>query len=247
MAGEPSLFSKRKPFRTPMSYLIKRCTHTIGLLLLAAALGFVSTPALAQVDIKPGVKVGGNFATIGGDDAELVFGLGGLQQEVPIDRRSGFMIGGFALIDLAGPIDLQPELLYVQKGAKSEIEFSFGGQTHTSTTTLKLDYLQVPLLAKFQLPVTGPMSPNLLAGPNLGFNISATTESEAGGESESEDIDGISGTDFGFTIGGGIDFGLAGNSATIDLRYELGLSDLPDEGEASIKNRGIGITAGLVF
>jgi hypothetical protein len=183
---------------------------------------------------------------LGGDDAELVFSLGGQQQEIPIDRRTGFMVGGYALIDLAGPISLQPELLYVQKGAQVESEFSLGGQTQTITSTLKLSYLEVPVLGKFDVPVTGPVSPSLFAGPSIGINLAASQESEAGGQSESQDVD-VSGTDFGFTVGAGVGVELGVGTANLDVRYQLGLSNLPTEGDASVKNRGIGVTAGLTF
>lgn len=246
MKSNPSFITRQL---TPMNSLSQLLTRRIArsLLLCALCLGVMAPPALGQMDIKPGIKVGGNLASLGGDDAQLLFQLGGQQQEIPIDRRSGFMVGGFAVVDLAGPIALQPELLYVQKGAKTEIDFGFQGQTQTITSTLKLSYIQLPVLAKFQIPVSGPVSPNVFAGPNVGFNISATNETEGGGESESEDVEGVSGTDYGLTIGAGADFGLSLGTVTVDLRYELGLANLPEEGEASIKNRGIGITAGLVF
>lgn len=246
--GRNSLLSlTKKQFKT-MKHIIQQYTRSFALVLfLAVGLGLTSMPAIGQASISPGVKVGGNLGTLGGEDAELVFSTG-MQQDVSLDRRTGYAFGAFALIDFAGPFALQPELMYIQKGAKTEMEFSLGGQSTTVTSTMKLDYIQVPLLMKLNLPVAGPVSPNVFAGPNVGFNINASQETEAGGQSDSEDIgDDISGTDYGVTLGAGIDFGLSAGTLTVDVRYELGLADIPDEGDANIRNRGIGVTAGLAF
>jgi len=229
-----------------MYHSIQRYAHSLTLLLVLSLAGLSASPAFGQLDIKPGVRGGGNFATLGGDDAELVFALGGQEQEIPIDRRTGFMVGGYALIDFAGPFALHPELLYVQKGAQVETEFSFQGQTETVTSTLQLSYLELPVLAKFQVPLGGPVSPNVFAGPSVGFNVGSSQETETGGQSESADVE-VSGTEFGLTLGAGIGFKLGVGTANVDVRYNLGLSNLPSEGDASVKNRGIGVTAGLTF
>lgn len=218
-----------------MRYLIQQCTRTFGVLLLAVVVfGFASTPAQAQMDVTPGVRAGVNFMTLGGDD-------------VPSDvgSRTGFMIGGFLLVDLQGPLSLQPELNYIQKGASWDQSF----QGTTVTTTRKLDYLEIPVLAKLQIPVTGPLSPNVFAGPTLGFNMNATMQAEGGGQSNSQDIsDSISGTDFGLAIGAGTDFGLSAGTVSVDLRYGLGLSSVDDSGsDASVQNRGFMVTAGFAF
>lgn len=229
-----------------MYHSIQRYAHSLTLFLVLSMAALSASPAFGQLDIKPGVRVGGNFATLGGDDAELVFTLGDQGQEIPIDRRTGFMVGGYALIDFAGPFALQPELLYVQKGAQVETEFSFQGQTQTITSTLQLSYLELPVLAKLQVPLSGPVSPNVFAGPSVGINVASSQETESGGQSESEDVE-VSGTDFGLTVGAGVDVGLGVGTVNVDLRYGLGLSNIPSEGDASVKNRGIGVTAGLTF
>lgn len=233
-----------------MCHLFRRYVPTIILILfLGMGLVFTSSPAMGQVDIKPGVKAGLNFADLGGDDADAFAEfISSSSGSVDIGRRTGFAVGGFALIDFAGPFALQPELVYVQKGQKSDLEAEFFGETISGSVTTKLDYIEVPLLAKFQIPVAGPLSPNLFAGPTVGFTASSEVEMEFSGESESDDIgDDISGTDFGLAFGGGADFGLSAATLTVDLRYGLGLTDIPDEGEASVTNQGIMLTAGLAF
>lgn len=204
--------------------------------LLMVLFAFTATPAMGQMngmDIKPGVRAGGDFMTIGGDDAPD-----------DLNRRTGFLAGAFVQLDFAGPFALQPEVLYVQKGAEREDDL----QGTTVTTTTKLDYIEVPVLAKFQLPVTGPFSPNLFAGPTAGFNVTSEAEVEGGGQSETEDIENTSSTEFGVVFGVGGDFGIGAGTISVDARYGLGLTSVDDsDADQSINNQGFMITAGFAF
>jgi len=226
-------------------------------LLLGFAIGSISVPAQAQeMDITPGIKGGVNFADLGGDDAELFFelGLGGGgsgDSDIPIEARTGIVAGGFALIDFNGAFALQPEVLYVQKGAQVELEFEnpLSGETTSITNTLKLGYIEVPVLAKFQIPLEGNIAPNIFAGPAVAFNINAEQEAEGGGESGTADLsEAVSTADFGLQVGAGVDFDIgSGRTIMLDARYEFGLSSIPSEGDADITNQGIRITAGFGF
>lgn len=219
-----------------MHHLIQRYARSFAfLLLLGTSLGVLTSPAMGQMnglDIRPGVKAGGDFMTVGGDDAPD-----------NADRRTGFLAGGFLLVDFAGPFALQPEALYVQKGWSQDIEGT------SVTSTAKLDYVEIPVLAKFQLPVEGAFSPNLIAGPALGINVSAEVEAEGDGGSNTEDLsDDVSSTDFGLVVGAGSDFGVGAGTLSVDFRYGLGLSSIDDtDTDASIQNRGFMITAGFAF
>lgn len=199
--------------------------------LLVILFAFTATPVMGQMtgmggmDIKLGGRAGLTFMTVGGDDADD-----------DLDRRTGFMLGGFALVDLEGPLTLQPELTYIQKGATDP----------DSDLTTKLDYIEVPVLVKFQLPVTGPVSPNLFGGPTLGFNVTSEVENDDG---DTQNIDDTNGAEFGLALGGGIDFGLVGTGTLmVDVRYELGLTSIDDsDADLSAHNQGFMITAGFVF
>lgn len=220
-------------------------------LVLAAGLGLASTPAMAQVDVKPGVRVGFNYATFGGDTDQYAQAFAGSPgvSDVSTGRRSGYTVGGFLLFDFAGPFALQPELRYIQRGYTVDVTVSGFGQEFSANGTLKLDYIDVPVLARFDFPSAG-VTPHVLGGPTVGFNISAEQETEAAGQTGTEDVsDSVSGTDFGLEVGAGLDFSLGAGTATIDARYGLGLSDLPDteDTDMSLKNRALMVTAGFTF
>lgn len=218
-----------------MYHIIQQYARALALVLfLGAGLGLMSTPAQAQMGIQPGVRAGGAFMTIGGDTGDQDPGT-----------RTGFLVGGYALLNLSGPIAIQPEILFVQKGSSNEQ--SFQGTTFTSTT--KLDYIEVPVLAKYQISGGSGFSPSIFAGPAVGFNANAERTTEGRGQSETEDIsDGVSGTEFGLYFGAGADIGFGAGSVSIDARYNLGLSNIADtDGDFSQNNQGFMITAGFAF
>jgi hypothetical protein len=220
--------------------------RSVALVALAFFLtGILPLTAQAQlgegIDTKPGVRAGVDFMTFWGDDVD----------GDETNRRTGILVGGFLLADFAGPFAVQPELMYIQKGASQEGTLPDGT---TVTETIKLDYIEVPVLVKLQVPLEEGINPSVFAGPTLGLNVTAEREIEAEGESAREDIssatedisDDVSGTDFGLALGGGVDVELNNVTLMGDIRYGLGLTST-DDGDASIQNRGFMITAGLAL
>ena len=239
-----------------MYHFIRQYMRSLALILFfGAGLVFMPTPSQAQIDIKPGVRVGFNSSSFGGDTDQYnqalsgVLGQIGGSVDVESGRRSGFMVGGFAVVDFGGPFALQPELRYIQRGYTIDLTTSAGGQSFSADGTLKLDYIDIPVLARFEFP-SGGITPHVIAGPTVGFNVTSEAEFEAQGQSQTTDqSDGTSGTDFGLEFGGGVDFGLGLGTVTIDARYGLGLSNIIDANNTnlSVSNRALMVTAGLTF
>lgn len=98
-----------------------------------------------------GVKGGFNFAEINGSDKEV---LG------DISRYKAWHAGLFLQIALSDFISIQPELLYSRKGYER------------SDSTFRFDYLEVPVLAVFNL--TDNISIHL--GPQVASMVSAQEE-----------------------------------------------------------------------
>ena len=130
---------------------------------------------------------------------------------------------------------LQPEHLYVQKGAENEL--------NNSTITTSLDYIQITVLGKYGFSTGGgSFAPYVAAGPYLGFNVNAEAEDENGNTADRSDS--ITGTDFGLSGEVGADV----SGFNIGLRYDLGLSNIDDTGSGlDQSNRALLITAGYSF
>lgn len=193
----------------------------------------------AQEKAQFGVKGGINVATIT-EDADFV----------NFDSRTCFHIGVVMELPISETFSFQPELLFSCQGADYSLNDDVSIDEPTKAAngfegSVKLNYLNVPLMAKYYV-VEGL---NIEAGPQLGFLLSAKDEYDYPGESGEEDIkDYVKGIDFGINFGigykleGGLNFG---------ARYNLGLSDANDNieelGDQTLKNRLFQFSLGYFF
>jgi hypothetical protein len=167
-----------------------------------------SGPAWAAEEIYGGVKGGVNFANNNSDpdDGELE------------DSRTGMAFGGYVGIPMNPTFAVQPEALFTMKG---DSEADLG--------TTKLNYIEVPVLARAQFMHNASARPSIYAGPTVGFNISADAEDDASRE-EVDIKDSVNPIDFGMAIGGGLEipFSNGKNSVGLDVRYTMGLNNIND-------------------
>ncbi|GAH00873.1 unnamed protein product, partial [marine sediment metagenome] len=117
---------------------------------------------------------------------------------------------------------------------------------------IKLDYLEIPVLAKIIVPTPGGVKPCLFAGPVLALKLSGKMKAEYAGESVEEDIEDedMKSTDFGLVIGAGLDFGLGVSGMgklTVDIRYSLGLSTISTFEGDDVKNGVFSLMVGFSF
>lgn len=143
------------------------------------------------------------------------------------DRRTSFSVGAFGTVPLSPLVALQPEVLYIRKGAGSSFSDDEIGEFEATT---KLDYIEVPVLAKVTLPTAGSLVPSLYAGPYAALAINREVEFEANGESGSEDVsDAVKRFDYGVSFGADVAFTFSGQALTLGARYDLGLANINDE------------------
>lgn len=203
------------------------------ILVLVCTLALVAFAAQANAaGMYGGVKAGANFANLSDiDDSSM---------------RTGFQGGLFIGKDISPEFGFRVEGLWVQKGATYDEVFDPGTGPVTVETTIKLDYIEFPLLFVYNLGGgESSLGFNLFAGPTLGFNVGANAEVEGFGEGDIKDE--IESFEFGAAIGAGLAKKMAsGKSIGLDVRYSLGATgigkDVPD-GEDNPKNRGIGVMA----
>jgi hypothetical protein len=152
-----------------------------------------------NAQVQFGVKAGANFSTFTSADGAKT--------------RVGFNAGALVKIPLVEALSLQPEVVYSQQGAKG----TESGTDFTQTA----DYINIPVLAKYSLPVGVFFE----TGPQIGFLMSAKVK--AGGQSES-DKDSFKSTDFSWAIGAG--YVIPDVNLGVDVRYNLGLSKIAEGG-----------------
>lgn len=184
-------------------------SKTISGMIIMAALLVAATPAKAQAPLKVGITGGLNIANMNDTDAD------------DLENRFGFRGGVFATFKVpASPMAIQPELVYTQKG----FEVDDG--------TAKLDYIEIPVLAKFGFFTPGPAKPEVFFGPYMAFNMNA----EAAGDNITINVeDAVNKTEFGVTVGAGVDIG----RFNIGGRYSAGLTNVFDDDSGSDGKNGV--------
>jgi hypothetical protein len=198
-------------------------------------LGF-ATSSFSQVTF--GARVGANFANVDISSDGL---------NISPDGRVGLTIGGLVNIGITEAFSVQPEVHFIQKGYKFEFEF-FG---ETSESTLKTNYLEIPIHAKYRFGGENNITGFVMAGPAIGYALSGKVEDCDGGDCETTDLefdeeDGLKRADIGVSFGGGVHIG----QLFVDVRYVLGVSNIAeteDGDDDTVKNKGFQIGVGYMF
>jgi len=195
--------------------------HAGLLLVLGAVVAHAQTPSTPTF----GVVAGLNFARLSGDSTS------GTKQ------RIGFVGGATLNLPISPNWAFAPELVYSQKGVKaSDTDFN---------ATIKLSYIELPVLFRYDFGTAGGVRPFLLAGPALALKTGCSFEVESGGVSLSGGCDSADdGTgettsfksfDVGAMFGGGLSFDVGGRTMRLGVHYNFGLVEIADGGDA--KNR----------
>jgi hypothetical protein len=192
---------------------------------------------IASAQVKFGITGGLNFANFYGDDA------GGS------DSRTGLAIGIF-IDNIYDGWGFTPELLYSMKGAKhSDSETSMGGVVTQYEVTAKYDYIELPLLVRYRIPLEGTVKPVFHAGPYLGYLVSSKDKvsiTENGNTMDVEvDIKDQKSFDAGLKFGAGVNIGIGNNILGLSIDYSFGLLDL--NSDAKVKNSCFSIMAAYSF
>ncbi|MEO6547162.1 MAG: porin family protein [Ferruginibacter sp.] len=179
---------------------------------LAAILigGTVSAQHSGQ-KVAIGIKGGVNLTTIH------------INNSTSYDPKVGWNAGLLAHVHLVPHLALQPELVYSAQGAK----FS---NTSTTKTNINLGYINVPVLFQYMFD----NGFRLEAGPQVGFLINAKTKT---GSATAVDVkDNFKSADVGLV--GGVSYVHPPSGFGVDLRYNLGLSNINENAAVKAMNRG---------
>ena len=169
-----------------------------------------------------GIKSGLNVTTIDGDDT------------VDFQPKLGFNAGGYYEICIDDFVSVIPEVQYSQQGAK------YSESTGTDGT-LNLDYIYLPVTAKYKL--TNALA--VEAGPQVGLLLSAKDNFKSSIDSGLIDIkDDLNAIDFGVNFGLHYDFQ---NGWLLGARYGLGLSNINDTSDVIHKNRVLQFSVAFKF
>ncbi len=167
--------------------------------------------------------------------------------------NQGWLIGGFLDFKLNERFSIQPEIYYTRIGEKETNPLVGIEQLDGVGVMYKelLDYIQVPVLAKFKVMPNGPFTPVLLAGPYFGFLLSGNWKllDAAGAVVDSGDLKQYYKTmDFGLVFSAGLDWTIGKLLLSAEFRYNLGLTDIEKTEHIYItKHRTLMVMVGVGF
>lgn len=175
--------------------------------------------------IAKGVKIGVSVSRINPSTYE---------SEDRYKTKTGINIGFFLTLYMNNFFVFQPELHFVQKGFISEAGAPNNG-------TKKLNYMEVPLLFKGHLPLSGRFKPNVL----LGLSPSVLLKDNTDRSNFSDPLPDVSWFDLGLYYGLELNWELPKGTLVIELNNIEGLIDLNKD--SSRKNRSVSVLAGYSF
>ncbi len=232
-------------------------TAVISIILISAFV--LITPCFAQgLKLEVGPKVGINLASFKGADADQLESFQGKGPGI----IGGVASGINAKLKFAGGINIQVEVIYSMKGGEWEFsEAWYDTATSTRTQLIRMNYIEIPVLLNYELPLKGNLIPYLYAGPAVAFNVSneAKFEMEAVMDGKKvfyqdwyeDNIYNAKGTIYEAIVGVGLNIKLGKNSLALEARYKHGFGTvfddvpdpdiIPDDSAAFIQMNGEGI------
>jgi hypothetical protein len=217
---------------------------------------FVST-SFSQISMTMGIRAGVNLATY-----KFNFGPNLPAGFVnPISNVPLLTVGIPLEVSFSNHFAVQTEFNFIQKGFSSKFETTFQTTTIKSEGTLHVNWLEIPILAKAKFGSTDGISGGLFFGPSIALGLSGkskstsvtTTNNVSTTTSNSEVLDfkndEHSRVDVGLNLGGQLNY----SGLFLDVRYQLGLTDMTSgkitsvNSSESAKTRGFALTVGYRF
>lgn len=165
-----------------------------------------------------GIKGGLNAYTIYSDDNSSA------------DTKMGYHLGVISHIHLGNQFAIQPELIYSTQGS----QYTIG----STTAKLNLNYVNVPLLFQYMFD----NGFRLMAGPQVGFLVSAKTEID---NTKTDVKDNLKKIELAFGIGASYVHPPSGFG--VDARYNFGLTNINETGSVNSYNRGLQVGVFYLF
>lgn len=193
-----------------------RCYMAVSVFLLLILLS--SAPDASEITF--GAKVGMTAANITEtpkeweDDAEYSFGFTG---------------GAYLNYAFNRCLSIQPELLYSMKGTEAVLVEDY------LDMTVSFEYIEIPVLIRYSLPLEGDFRPFFFGGPCLAYLLESELRISTIILSADADFSSVSHTnDFALVLGGGLSYTIGERVFTLDARYQRGFTNVIVSGDFDI-------------
>jgi len=200
----------------------------VALSVVALALLLITNPAAAG-KTQLGAIAGVNFASLNIDAANS------------LGTRASFAIGGVIDQGITDRFGIRVEPTFLSKGAKTSQNNLYSATVNEAE--FKLDYVDLPILARFDLATT-PTRAYVLAGVSYSFATTSDVDLTLAGAKETVDFsDPFSSSDITADLGLGVGIPVGKDRMTFDGRVAFGLVNINDGGTVTYGGNPLTIPA----
>jgi len=192
---------------------------------------FSGVSGLAFSRIRPALRFGVGRADLFGADC--------YRQEWKTVLSGGLT----AEINVWKKLNLESGILFMPGGAIYRSEDEETGYQET----VSLDYLAIPLLAKFYFWQNKNLAAYLAAGPAVLLNVGARLEVISAGQKYSVKLDNLQGQELSFNLAAGAELKTGPGFFLVELAYSQGTNSISREPEEEVKNRRVFCFLGFRF
>jgi len=203
-------------------------------ILIFSALLIFSVAANAQLFKVFGHDVG--FIYVGPKIGVTYSTISNFSDFMGVDTKSrlGYQFGGIGEFGFTSKFSVQTELLLYSRGVKYQ-DFDGG---------MKMNYIGIPLLAKYAFKVLGFTKLYAMGGTYTDIR----TKGEFYMDGQTSDVGaGFRKYDWGFSFGAGAEYPTEKGIWGLDLRYNLGMTDLHDDAGDAYKTRSRSFGLSLTY
>jgi hypothetical protein len=182
---------------------------TVFSLLLCVSTGY------AQQRFSAGPRIGLNLSNYWGNADGMNF-------------KPGIVAGGFIMYSSLNHFGISADVLYSQRGTKYSGPIYLNGTTPLTNSgkfTQRVNYLEIPVVARYFLTLSGNFRPNVFVGPSVAIKLNAKRVNGDNTLYNGENSQDFNDVDLGATGGFQLNWGTgARQHFLIDARYNLGLT-----------------------
>ena len=186
-----------------------------------------------------------NFGIKAGLNVSMLTGTEGI-----MTSTNGIHMGTLVEFKVSDRIRIQPEVLFSSQGAKSvNTTNPVYGTEIKINNNIKLDYLIVPIIAKYYVAndfflEVGPQVGFLITAKNSG-DVNTTVAGTSSLESFNDNVkETVKSRDYAANVGFGYDFL---TKAFVEARYSIGLSNISTVSNTDVKNGVFQLSVGYKF
>lgn len=161
------------------------------------------------------------------------------------DGRPGLAAGLFLTVELADRLAVQPQALYVRRGGayRDQGDDPWGLLYGVDLAEFRLDYLEIPVLLRYDLLTDRAWMPMLLAGPAWGRLLSARYV-----ENDWSDAGWLRHHDWALQVGAGLEKRTSSATWSLEVLYRHALTGIAKEPPPpTTEVDGLSLMVGLGF